>query len=625
MLFELLEDRRLMTADLGGNSLAAATDLGTLQSSRVISDFVGLADVNDYFRLRLGAESELRLGLDGLRADADLQLLDASGRTIASSTRGGSSAESITRTLAAGTYVVRVYRYSGDTNYRLTLSAAPLQSVVPDNAGNSLAAARNLGVLSGERSYSDFVGNSDRDDFYRFDLTGRTVFDLSLTGLSADADVQLLDSAGRAIASSTRGGNQSEAISRTLDAGTYFVRVYQYSGDTNYALTLRARADGPPDGAGNTLAQARNIGTLTGTVAFNDFVGQADTADYYRFRIDTRSNFQLRLDNMTADADVVLLDAAGREIVGSYRGGSSAEAIDRVLESGDYFVQVYPYGAANTNYRLLLTGTVSRTDGWASQTGFRAAETAVQQAIVQGAVSQVGQASPPSRLAHSGGNWYTDVAENDGARIRAAFTAYHGWRWNRPFGAPPSTVTNDMHKALSTTYENTTHRTAREPHHRRLRGSRESRAAGLAAKRPAGLGLFGNPPAVRGMGERLGGHAGGRRLPGAREHADHRPDANPSGDGVVHRFPLYGDHRRVLERCGGTGSNARGGKQLGQYLVQSVRAASVGTHDQQPRNRRIRADRQHVSGHQLRVIAALIFGRLRTRELSPRYRFPPGP
>jgi len=62
--------------------------------------------------------------------------------------------------------------------------------------------------------------------------------------------------------------NQSEAISRTLDAGTYFVRVYHYSGDTNYTLTLRARADGPLDSAGNTLAQARNVGTVTGTMTF---------------------------------------------------------------------------------------------------------------------------------------------------------------------------------------------------------------------------------------------------------------------------------------------------------------------------------------------------------------------
>jgi hypothetical protein len=243
MFAERLEDRRLMTADLGGNTLTTATNLGSQDGARVISDFVGIADPNDYYRIQVERQSEVRIGLDGLRADADLQLLDARGRTIASSTRGGSNAESINQTLEPGTYFVRTFRYTGDTSYRLTLNATPNQPTVPDFAGNSLGQARNLGVLSGERSYFDAVGNYDRDDYYRFELPGRSTFELALDGLRADADVQLLDSSGRTITSSTRGGSQSEDIRRTLDAGTHFIRVYRYSGDTDYRLTLRVAAD----------------------------------------------------------------------------------------------------------------------------------------------------------------------------------------------------------------------------------------------------------------------------------------------------------------------------------------------------------------------------------------------
>ncbi len=357
MFAERLEDRRLMTADLGGNTLTTATNLGSQDGARVISDFVGIADPNDYYRIQIDRQSEVRIGLDGLRADADLQLLDASGRTIASSTRGGSNAESISRTLEPGTYFVRAYRYSGDTSYRLTLNVTPNQPTVPDYAGNSLAEARNLGVLSGERSYFDAVGNNDRDDYYRFELSGRSTFELALDGLRADADVQLLDSSGRTITSSTRGGSQSEDIRRTLDAGTYFIRVYRYSGDTDYRLTLRVAADGPPDNAGNSREQARNLGTLSGSVTLNDFVGQSDGADFYRFHINSPSTFRLRMDGMSADADVQLLDASGRYDAGSFNGGMNPEAVDRVIESGDYFVLVYPYGNANTNYRLSLETT----------------------------------------------------------------------------------------------------------------------------------------------------------------------------------------------------------------------------------------------------------------------------
>ncbi|MBI2477183.1 MAG: pre-peptidase C-terminal domain-containing protein [Planctomycetia bacterium] len=359
MFVEPLEDRRLMTADLGGNSLGSATDLGNLEGTRQVADYVGLTDRNDYFRVRLNGRSDVRLNLDGLSADADLELLNRSGVTLARSVRGGNSSELISRTLDAGEYVVRAYRYRGNTNYRLTLSATPNQPSVPDYAGNSLAQARDLGTLSGSTAYQDFVGQSDNADFYRFRVNGRTRLQLGVEGMSADGDVELLDGQGRPIAASTRGGSSAESIERVIDPGEYFVRVYPYGGaNTNYRLTLRAESEGPADQAGNSMAQARDLGTLSGSVTMQDFVGQGDGADFYRFRVTSRSNFRLRMDGMSADADIVLLDSQGRQIASSTWGGANPEAVDRVIESGDYFAWVYAYGSANTNYRLSLEATV---------------------------------------------------------------------------------------------------------------------------------------------------------------------------------------------------------------------------------------------------------------------------
>jgi hypothetical protein len=87
-------------------------------------------------------------------------------------------------------------------------------------------------------------------------------------------------------------------------------------------------------------------------MTLNDFVGQADRADFYQFHLNSASNFRLRMDGTSADADVQLLDANGQYIAGSFYGGMNPEAVDRVIELGDYFVHVYPYGNANTNYRL---------------------------------------------------------------------------------------------------------------------------------------------------------------------------------------------------------------------------------------------------------------------------------
>jgi hypothetical protein len=49
---------------------------------------------------------------------------------------------------------VRVYQFSSNTNYNLAINPT-----FTDFAGNSLAAARNVGALAGTQSFSDFVGS----------------------------------------------------------------------------------------------------------------------------------------------------------------------------------------------------------------------------------------------------------------------------------------------------------------------------------------------------------------------------------------------------------------------------------------------------------------------------------
>ncbi|WP_375328542.1 S8 family serine peptidase [Microcystis sp. BLCC-F210] len=220
------------------NTLATARDITIGATPTTYSDFVGSTDTNDYYRFSLGTTSNFSLDLTGLSADADVSLLNSNGRVITKSTNGGTSSESITRQLNAGTYYVRVYPYSGSTNYNLSLAAA--SATIPDNAGNTLATARDITIGATPTSYSDFVGSTDSNDYYRFSLETSSDFSLNLTGLSADADVSLLDSNGSVITSSTNGSTSSESITRQLSAGTYYVWVYPYSGSTNYNLSLSA-------------------------------------------------------------------------------------------------------------------------------------------------------------------------------------------------------------------------------------------------------------------------------------------------------------------------------------------------------------------------------------------------
>ena len=226
------------SVDLASNTLATARAIAVGSSTNSYTDSVGSTDTNDYYCFSLANSGNFNLGLTGMTADADVQLLNSSGSVIASSLRGGSNPERITRQLSAGTYYIRVYCYTGNTNYNLAVSAAPLAPV--DLAGNTLATARAITVGSSTTSYTDWVGSTDTNDYYRFSLANSGNFNLGLTGLTADADVQLLNSSGSVIASSTNVGTASESITSQLSAGTYYIRVYPYTGDTNYNLAVSA-------------------------------------------------------------------------------------------------------------------------------------------------------------------------------------------------------------------------------------------------------------------------------------------------------------------------------------------------------------------------------------------------
>ncbi len=343
--------------DRAGNSRDKARDLGVLSNPRQVNDFVGQDDKKDFYRFRLTKESEFALSLTGLTANADVRLMNSRGEVIGKSTKKGKTAESIRRILAAGSYFVNVLPYQqSETAYKLRLSATETQR----EPGNTRGNARNIGVLKGDRTFQDFIGSSDTNDYYRFNLDRKSDFRLALTGLSADAEVQLLGGQGQVIESSTGPGSSTETIARSLNAGSYYVRVYPYSGSTNYTLDLSATA-ARPDSAGNSLDKALNIGKLSANRTFRDFVGLGDTNDYYRFNLDRKSDFQLALSGLSADADVELLNSSGQRIASSTGPSTSTETIARSLNAGRYYVRVYP-STGSTNYTLNLSALGVKPD-----------------------------------------------------------------------------------------------------------------------------------------------------------------------------------------------------------------------------------------------------------------------
>jgi len=99
--------------------------------------------------------------------------------------------------------------------------------------------ARNIGTLNGTKKFRGSVGVKDKFDYYSFSIGSRGSFNLKLDKLKNNVDVSLIQN-GQTLVRSARGGKKPEAIDTTLDAGTYFVRVSQKSGNSRYRLKLNA-------------------------------------------------------------------------------------------------------------------------------------------------------------------------------------------------------------------------------------------------------------------------------------------------------------------------------------------------------------------------------------------------
>ena len=258
-----------------------------------------------------------------------------------------------------------------------------------DLAGNTLATARAIAVGPSTTSYTDWVGSTDTNDYYRFTLADSGNFNLSLTGLTADADVQLLNGSGSMIAYSSNDGTASESIIGQLSAGTYYIRVYPYSGNTNYNLAVSATGGGG-DWFSQNLRDAGLISTARslasdGNLSRNDMISifrnaedgsviDATELTDIRTLVSNASRFTMAdyvrvLSNNIANTNTANQWWTGggstRQTLGNLYAGSSATQMERLI--GKWFSGLdRPTAASGTTYRScsgsLLQSGVSYQD-----------------------------------------------------------------------------------------------------------------------------------------------------------------------------------------------------------------------------------------------------------------------
>jgi hypothetical protein len=294
----------------------------------------------DFVSFQLLEPGLVTVELSGLSGNADLALLDASGRTLARSRQGGAADETITAELPAGSYIVQVSNRSNDANpYELTLSQSPLP-------GDRFTTARDLGDLGLGLAVDESLPRRRKRAFYSFNVQDAGPVRLDLTGLSANADLALLDEFGRVIARSRNGGLADESLSRELEPGRYVVRVdVRGNAGADYRLDLRPQPGDAPE-------QALDLRTLGPAVVHEGEFRDNQRLGFVRFDVAETSAVALRLTDLTDDVDLQLLDAEGNVLARSDRGGLNDELIEAVLEPGSYQLRLINQDRDEASYEL---------------------------------------------------------------------------------------------------------------------------------------------------------------------------------------------------------------------------------------------------------------------------------
>lgn len=236
------------------------------------------------------------------------------------------------------------------------------------------------------------VGHSgDPADWFRIstDASGQASF--SLSGLSQDVDIELLDSRGTWISGSYEYGTRNESLDAQLDANsTYYLTVYGYDNAlSSYRLTYDLPVNSPPNDsptsglegptpevpretpqetppapvtiegnggidAGNSFSSATTIEARSTVI--NGSTGRSgDSNDYFKFVASASGEAEFKLEKLSEDLDLRLYNSDRSLLKKSTNGNDSSESIKYELTAGEtYYLKVDPYFFADSDYELSL-------------------------------------------------------------------------------------------------------------------------------------------------------------------------------------------------------------------------------------------------------------------------------
>ncbi|NOZ22190.1 MAG: S8 family serine peptidase [Planctomycetes bacterium] len=248
---------------------AALAKIISTGGSAQVHSFHDYGDV-DWVKFTLSDTCDVTIETNGAVGDTRMWLYGPNSSTnqIAFNDDGGSGyfskiVQSGSSALDAGTYYVKVDEYWGDTldQYALTVTAIPVGGGADGDAyeDDDAMARANVITTDGAAQIHSFHDYGDVD-WVKFTLATSTSVTIETDGSYGDTRMWLFDAQGRQIAFNDDGGNGyfSKIVRNRIGAGTYYVAVDEYYGDTIERYTISVTAADNPGGGQGIILDAQN-------------------------------------------------------------------------------------------------------------------------------------------------------------------------------------------------------------------------------------------------------------------------------------------------------------------------------------------------------------------------------
>jgi hypothetical protein len=293
----------------------------------------------------------------GTLTDLYVQVYNSIGGTVGDYTNLYSSTRYASRSLTSGqNYYIKVSPYSGSGSYQIAFNTSSTPPVAGGGGGNWTPDGYTPVQLTENQWSNGNIYTSDGEQWFTFTATASTQYIHVAFGTLNDLYVQIYDSNGSTVGSSSNLYGSTRYTSQSLTSGqTYYIKVWPYGSNSgSYQIAFNTSSTPPVAGGGGTWSPPGYTPIqLTANQWANGNISSSSGQQWFSFTATASTQYIHVAFGTLNDLYVQIYDSNGDAVGSSSNLYGSTRYTSRSLTSGqNYYIKVSPYGSNSGSYQI---------------------------------------------------------------------------------------------------------------------------------------------------------------------------------------------------------------------------------------------------------------------------------